>query len=353
MQLKVKNVHRPVKILADGTVRAYAYAWRGGPCIATADATNKDQAQKRLSGYLASPEGLAKIVAAQGAMEAVSAPKRASVSFIDGIVSRYLESPEYANLSKRTRSDYEGHLGDFRSEFGDWRVSLFDRPAIAQDLSEWRDEHSSPRQGDMRIQVVGALFSWARSRGLTGARPADPVRKIYRSDRSDVVWTEGEIAILLAGAAPPLQNAIKLAVETGLRLGDLIRLPWSDVSDVRIRTLTSKRSRETVIPITKRLRAVIKDTPKLGPIVLTSRLQRPWTKDGLQSSFTRLKRRTGLTEKRWHDFRGTAVTRLAKSNLKSRDIARIMAWSEDRIEGILDKYVSEESIVKDMLDQME
>lgn len=355
MQIKVKHVHTVTKKLAYGGYAAYGYAWRGGPRVASGRGNTKGAAKAALSEYLATIEGIAKLAAVNETKAAAMASNRPSVAFIQGIVIRFIESPEYRNLKKRTRSDYLSHLGEFSEEFGSWRTALFEDPRIAQDLSEWRDDHPSPRQGDMRIQVVGALFSWARSRGITGARPTEPVRKIYKSDRADKIWSDEDLSKLLDNCPPSLSLAVQLAVNTGLRQGDLIKLPWSAVSDICIRHQTSKRGKEVVIPLTKELRELISAIPRISPIVLTSRSKRPWTASGLRSSFDRAKKRAGFTTEhdlRWHDFRGTAVTHLRKSGLTVRDLALIFGWSEERLERILSRYVSEKEMVRDMLERM-
>ena len=83
--------------------------------------------------------------------------------------------------------------------------------------------------------------------------------------------------------------------------------------------------------------------------MLLSSTGRAWTSDGLRTSFAKAKKRAGIDGKRWHDFRGTAVTRLAKTNLRLDDIARIIGWSRTRVEEIMTRYVSADEVAKDML----
>ncbi|MBU2604432.1 MAG: hypothetical protein KKC43_00880 [Alphaproteobacteria bacterium] len=86
--------------------------------------------------------------------------------------------------------------------------------------------------------------------------------------------------------------------------------------------------------------------------MLTSSTGRAWTGFGLRASFDAAKKRADITGLRWHDFRETAVTRLAKTELTQRDISRIIGWSEDRIERILERYVSADAAALDRLARM-
>lgn len=338
------------KRLADGSVAYYAYASKGGPLIARGVGATLEAARRALADKLGQPETLNRIAAAR---EAAAIQPKASIAYISGVVEAYRASPEWKGLAPRTRRDWTRHLDDFKDEFGDWRVRLFEDPRTVQDVAEWRDQLAhSLRQAQMRIETVSRLFSWARSRGVTTANPTEPLDRIYRCDRSDVIWTQPDIEAVTAKASPELRLAIMLAVETGLRQADLIALPWNAVGDVAIIWRTAKRRRDAIIPISPTLRAALKAAPRRAITVLASSHGRPWSSDGLKTAFGRAKAAAGIKGLRWHDFRGTAVTRLAQLNLTARDIARILAWSESRVEGIMARYVSADALALDMLARM-
>lgn len=337
------------KKLADGSAAYYAYAWKGGPLIAKGTGADKDAARADLERLLSQPDAMAKLAAAKEAQVIRPAP---SVNYIDGLISAFLKSREFAKIKPRTQREYKGYLEAFRAEFGDWRTSLFEDPRIAQDMADFRDSAAGDRSGDLRMSVVSRLFSWARGRGITNARPTDTIERIHLADRSDVIWDDASLEKLLAVASPDLSRAIHLAVLTGLRLGDLITLPWSAASDIAIQVRTSKCGKRVVIPITDDLRTLLASIPKRSPVILTSSTGNAWTADGLKTAFQRARIKAGISGLRWHDFRGTAVTRLAKTRLTIRDIARIMGWSESRVEAIFERYVSVDALALDMLKRM-
>lgn len=349
MQLRVKGVRTATKKLAGGRVAYYAYAWQGGPLIAKGEGYSKDAARADLERILATPAMMAKLAAARDAEAIVPAP---TVAYIEGIVRAFLKSPEYSRLKPNTQNDYRRYLDQFRAEFGDWRTSLFEDPRIAQDMADWRDGAAGERAGDMRMSVVSRLFSWARTRGITTARPTEPLERIYKADRSDMVWAPEQLSALLSHCNPALSMAVRLAVNTGLRQGDLICLPWSAVSDVAIRWKTSKRGKEALIPLTPVLRELLVEIPRRSPVILTSTTGKAWTSDGLRTSFGKARAKAKIKGLTWHDFRGTAVTRLAGTRLTQRDIARIVGWSEARVEQIMARYVSGDVLALEMLGRM-
>jgi integrase/recombinase XerD len=126
------------------------------------------------------------------------------------------------------------------------------------------------------VQLVKALFRWAvRKKYLsqnpiaeTDALKREKMAQRHRRLAPDVVnpKTEkleraGEERALLAVAGAHLQRLIIGALETGLRLGELLRLQWSDVN-LAGRRLTvpaekTKTRTERVLPISARLAGVL------------------------------------------------------------------------------------------------
>ncbi len=84
----------------------------------------------------------------------------------------------------------------------------------------------------------------------------------------------------------------------------------------------------------------------------TSSLGRPWTSDGFRASFRKACLAAGV-RKRFHDLRGTAATRLKSgTDLSNEQIAQIMGWGKERIDGLLALYVSADVVALDMLRRM-
>jgi integrase len=51
----------------------------------------------------------------------------------------------------------------------------------------------------------------------------------------------------------------------------------------------------------------------------------------------------------FHDLRGTAATNFYKADLKPREIADIMGWSPDKVERIIERYVSFGEVTRDLV----
>jgi integrase len=122
------------------------------------------------------------------------------------------------------------------------------------------------------VQLVKALFRWAVRKKYLPANPIadsdaikrDKMAQRHRRLAADVVSPKtgkleraGEERALLGVAGPHLQRLIVSALETGLRLGELLRVQWRDVDltgrRLTVRAENTKTRIERTVPISARL----------------------------------------------------------------------------------------------------
>jgi integrase len=117
--------------------------------------------------------------------------------------------------------------------------------------------------------------------------------------------------------------ALLLALWTGQRQGDLLRLPWSGYDGASIRMRQSKTGIRVIIPVGTPLKAALDAAAKArqSTLILTNSEGRPWTADGFRSSWRKACAAIGIVGVTFHDLRGTAVTRLAIAGCTEAEIA--------------------------------
>ena len=124
------------------------------------------------------------------------------------------------------------------------------------------------------------MLSWALNRGLVMVNPCEKAGRLYRGSRADKVWTAADEATFIGRAPKHLHLALLLALWTGQRQGDLLRLPWSAYNGTHIRLRQSKTGARVVIPVGTPLKTMLDVTPKRRTVILTSTALKPWTADG-------------------------------------------------------------------------
>jgi integrase len=328
MRVRLKGINSRTKRLADGRTATYWYAWKSGP---------------RLAGQPGSPEFLASY------HEAVSAKMRPPKGVLLSIMQGYQASDDFLSLGERTRADYVKQIKLIERDFGDFPLGALTDKRTRGEFMTWRDKLAlrSRRQADYAWVVLARILSWATNRGLVDANPCAKGGRLYRGTRSEKVWTDDDEAPFLRSAPKHLHLPLLLALWTGQRQGDLLRLTWFAYDGKKIRLQQSKTGARVVIPVGAPLKAALNAARPAsggnGPILLTMDGQ-PWTADGFRSSFRKAQAKAGIVGVTFHDLRGTAVTRLALSGCGLPEIATITGHSLRDVGAILDSnYLNRDS----------
>src|SRR5262249_45457628 len=122
MRVRLKGVNRSVKRLADGTIKTFWYAWRGGP---------------RLHGEPGTPEFIASYNAAVAAKAPVPGTLRS-------VLTAYQASSDFTGLRDRTRETYAWHIARIERTFADFPLTALADPRTRGVFLPWRGASAMP-----------------------------------------------------------------------------------------------------------------------------------------------------------------------------------------------------------------
>ena len=318
MRVQLKGIHRVQWRLANGEIAIYYYAWRGGP---------------RLIGKPGSPEFM------RSYNEALGSRRLPAQGKLFTLIAEFRASSEYSSLSDATKRAYTAYLRMIEAEFGNMPIEALSDPEVRGEFKRWRDGMAdTPRKADYAWTTLARVLSVAHDRGRIPVNPCQRGGRLYEADRTEKVWTEDDIARLLAVASPSFAMAALLALWTGQRQGDLLRLPWSAYDGKYVRLRQSKTGRRVIIPVSKHLKTILDNADRISTQILTNAHGRPWTSDGFRASWKKLCVKAGIKGITFHDLRGSAVVRLALANATVPQIATFTGHALKDVEAILDKH---------------
>ena len=245
-------------------------------------------------------------------------------------------------------------------KFGKLPLRALDSPRVRGVFLDYQEQigRTRPREADNRLSVLSAVFSHAARKGRIRDNPLRGFERIYSGDRSEKIWTAGDITTFMADAPVELQRAMILALHTGQRYSDLIRLEWSQYSGTTI--LLRQRKTKALVPIhvSQNLRRTLDGMPRPGKNILTRANGRPWFTDANDKTLSkewsahiiacglRPKNYAELTQQeksrflRFNDLRGTSVTLLAEAGCEVPQIASITGHTLQSATRILEKYLA-------------
>lgn len=319
MRIKLKGIHKVRKKLAGGGYAFYHYAWRNGP---------------RIKGEPGSDEFI------QSYQELVSAKRKPDSTLLQSVLNEFQDTTIWRDLAPRTQSDYIRQIKVIEAKFGNFPiVGLADIRTKAVFI-KWRDDlaKKSRRQADYAWQVLARILSWAQPLGKVPANPCEKGGRVYRGNRAENVWSDDDEAAFLALAPVHLRLALHLALWTGQRQGDLLRLTWAAYDGVKIRLKQSKTGARVVIPVGAPLKAALDKIEDRQGTMLKNIEGEPWTPDGFRTSWRKACIKAGVSGVTFNDLRGTAVTRLALAECTEAEIATITGHSLRDVRSILDAH---------------
>jgi integrase len=318
VRVVLKGIHKVKRRLANGATKIHFYAWRGGPAIQAKPGT---------------PEFLREYNDAHASL------RQPRAGTFMTIIAQYKAAPEFTALAASTRRAYLIYIKLIEEEFGDMPVAALADRRVRGDFKDWRDSFAkTPRKADYAWTTLARIFSFAKDRGIIAINPCERGGRLYVADRRDKIWSERDIAAVLSVGSREIQLALILALWSGQRQGDLLRLPWSAYDSPYIRLRQSKGGRRVALPAGTPLRAMLDTTERRGPLILTNTVGRPWTSDGFRTSWRKACGRAGVTGLTFHDLRGTAVVRLAIAGASVPQIAAVTGHSLKDVEAILDAH---------------
>jgi integrase len=318
--MRLKGINSITKKLADGTRRTYWYAWKGGP---------------PLRGEPGTPEFVASYN--EAAARKVVPPRGTLLSVLQG----YQASEDFTGLAASTRRSYVALIVRIEKAFADFPLAALTDQRTRGVFKAWRDRiatDSGRRQADYAWTVLARVLSWGVDRGLVAKNPCEKGGRLYRGSRAEKIWTPADEAAFLERAPAHLHLPLMLALWTGQRQGDLLRLPWSAYDGTHIRLRQSKSSKPVSILVGAPLKAMLDAALKRSPIMLINSEGKPWTSDGFRASWRKACAAAGVSGVTFHDLRGTAVTRLAIVGCTVAEIATITGHSLRDVHAILDTH---------------
>lgn len=191
--------------------------------------------------------------------------------------------------AESTRKDQARQLQRLHKVFG----AMDPRDLRAPHVARYRDlrARTAPTSANRELDLLSHVCTMAVEWGAIDAHPFERLRKIQRPPRQRYV-TDEEYAFVRSLASPMIQCVMDLALLTGLRRGDVLRLQRKHITDAGIEIRTGKTGAALLFESTPALKKVVDDAlalpPQVRQFVVCNRKGKAYTKNGFDSVWQRL-----------------------------------------------------------------
>jgi integrase len=208
------------------------------------------------------------------------------------------------SIHKKSYRDEKYTIIGLRKEF--WSTYPINKisPVI---INQYRDNLAKRVSGstiNRRLDVISSMFTtFKKEWGHFVENPVLAIRRPKRSAPRDRRFTDTELNHLINGnrTSSQLRSIIKIALETGMRMSEILRIDASLIDGFTLKIPIAK-TKPRIIPLTKEALATIKNAEL--PFTLT--------KYALDKQFRKLCHNYGIFNAHFHDLRHQALTNFMK-----------------------------------------
>lgn len=194
-----------------------------------------------------------------------------------------------------------------------------------QGMSKYRRQRS-PASVNREFELLSRILTMAVDFGLMRSNPCGKVRKLRLDNKRTRYLTieeEQRLLFVCDGQRSHLKQLVILALNTGMRRGELLHLEAADVdvSRSQIYVRNTKSGKDRAVPINQAARGVFEKLLQLKPA------GRIFEIESFKSSWRSACRDAEISDLRFHDLRHTFATRLADAGADAFTIAALLGHS--------------------------
>ena len=307
------GIHR--KVTESGKVKYYWHPGRGTPSAGP---------RVRLPDNPHSTEFWAELARLRGIKTTPPVKGEDRAKTIRDFVSAYLASKHMAALGESTRYGYALYLTQFADELGDHPPEALKPHGVAR----LRDNlNQKPATANRFIKSISALYSWGREHGWVEINPAMKIKKLKGGEHQP--WPDELLALIPTVLPDEVAWPHLVALHTGQRLGDVLRMHARDVEGNAVWVTQGKTKKRLLIP----LHSAIRDRVLATKGVICKRKDgEPWTEALFQSAVNTAyarKKAAPLLEAGtvFHGLRKNATVKLLEAGCSEAETAAVTGMS--------------------------
>jgi hypothetical protein len=269
---------------------------------------------------------------------------------VNDLLDAYARSREFCRLAPRTRTDYLKGLVDVRARYDGAPLGIVNSVALQGNVLDWIEMRWAGKCADKRLDPFKFALSWATGRHPKRV-PVNYLPGIPRfhegADRAEIIWEDAEVDRFCQKAPELHADAVRLARETGLRIGDLVALERSEIkrapdgSRAIILRPNKRRRRIVNMPLTPAAEAIIDKAPISRRLILKPVHAEAWDPARLSREVREYATEIGIrSELRFNDLRGTKVTEMVWAGSSVPDLAIRIGWKIETAAKMLGVYAA-------------
>lgn len=257
------------------------------------------------------------------------AQPRKSANAVGELIKAYKKSPEWLQLKPSTKEGWGIYLARIDAAWGALEVRGLEPRHVLRFRDKWADK---PATANATMRCLSSLLSWSVPRGWRTDNPCREIRPLKGGDGYSP-WPDDMLTLAEKEMRTDLWWSAALALYSGQREADCIKMTWADIKDGVMHVVQGKTGKKVWVPVHVALKPILEQIPRRATTVLTNSDGKPWTPSGFKSAW-RKDRPKVLVEGGYvfHGLRKSAVVRLLEAGCTTAEVQAITGQSIEMVE---------------------
>lgn len=238
------------------------------------------------------------------------------------VIAEYKQASEFMRLAPGSKRQYVSGLEIIGESYHATPIVDIKRGHVKRHRDAYQDR---PAVANNIVGMWSVLLKFALDMEYIEFNPAVGIERFACGEHRR--WPDAAIEYALGKLRQPIARAIALALYTGQRESDVVKMRWSDIEAGGINVVQQKTGAKLWIPIHAALAALLEEWKKTATAVtiLTMADGTPWrSAQRFARAFCEERdKHTALAGLRFHGLRKAAAAALAEAGCTTHEIASI------------------------------
>jgi integrase len=268
------------------------------------------------------------------------------VPTVASLADQFEDSPEFAALAMGTQKLYTSTLKRIREQLGKFPLHAVQRRHVREVVDNRLTGNGSR---NAFLAVIGVLFAFGRNHELCDNEPTKDIKSFKIGQHEP--WPEDVLAAGLKAEHERTRLAVNLLYYTGQRIGDVVRLKWTDIRDGVVYLTQQKTGTPLAIPLHSSLVLELDRTERRAETIISTYEGKPMTDQVVRRELKAFCDTFGLKLVP-HGLRKNAVNALLEAGATVPEVGAITGQSFNVVEHYARK-VSKIKLSRAAIDKLE